>query len=274
MCGSGGDPSKYARQQERERNARIDQGKVDLEKIFAPLEGASYDMVNPTTLGETREEFVARRAKELYDQKRSEPYGKVKTLGKQDDYARKAGAEYDALLRDEGSYERREGDTTPIWEQQSRAFRQYANPELRRQKEGAREDLGFALQRQGVGSSSIAGDRWAKQAGDFARAEQDVNERALEVGSQAKGDIARQKQSLLTMLTSTGDAGAAAESARLGVASLRDPPRTEPLGVLFQNTTAGLAGGLDSYRQGQQLGRYNQTVYGGDPNRGSGRVVR
>lgn len=267
MCGGGNSGSGYARRQERDRNARIDQGKIDLNRVFAPLEGASYNLTNPTALSETREQFVDRRSREIAkDSAIGIPAAKK--------IQNQVGREYDDLLRAETSYTKTDGDATPIWEQQSRAFRQYANPELARQKAGAREDLGFALQRQGVGSSSIAGDRWAEQAGEFARAGQDVNERALDVGNQAKGDIARQKQSLLTMLTSTGDAGAAAESARLAVSSLRNAPRVEPLGVLFQNSTAGLAGGMGAYQQGQQLGRYSQTVYGGDPNRGSGRVVR
>lgn len=270
MCGSGGDSSKYARRQDVLRNRAIAQGKVQLEQIFAPLEGSEYRLVSPDVAGISREEYMRQRlARTPKPDSDLVPY---------DEWKRKTlayyGAQYDAKMRDAGSYEKVEGQTTPIWEQQQRAYLQYARPELGRQQAEAREDLGFALQRQGVGSSSIAGDRWAEQLGDFARAEQDIAERGREVGATAKADVARQKQALLTMLSSTGDAGAAAESARLAVGSLRDAPRVEPLGVLFQNTTAGLAGGLNAYQQGKQVGRYNNIVYGGDPDRGSGRIVR
>lgn len=210
MCGGGGSTTNnsvtYQRQQESQRQNRINQGKQQLEQIFGGLEGR--------------------------------------------------------------------GGRAPIWQQQQQAYMDYAKPQLEDQFGDARDQLTFALSRQGQGRGSLAGDRRADLNRDYDLRRQEVADKGRGVANQARGDIANQKQNLLQMLSASADPGATATAARSAVSSLASTPEFSPLGPLFQNATAGLAQGM----QGMQNQRMNEQVqgitYGGDPDRGSGRVIR
>lgn len=298
MCGGGGsdDGVKYQRAQERKRQAQIAQGKSTLERLFAPLEGgeyvedAPYRTMSPDALRARLDEITGlsrQRARGSHDsigdaitavlQPHTLVRPELEALGFTPDQITSLDADHYLGLRDAQTthgMKLNEGVSDPIWQQQTEAYIDFANPQLDRQFTDAREDLAFALSRQGQSAGSVAGERWADLGEDFSLRKQEVADTARGYGNQAKSDIAKQKQSLLTMLSATADSGSTAEAAKSAVASMRSTPGFQPLGPLFQNTTAGLAAGYGGYQQGQAQKRYNQIVYGGDPDRGSGRVVR
>lgn len=309
MCGGGGggnDGVEYQRQQEADRQRRIERGKAQLERIFAPLEGYEYTATNPL-LDIEQEDFVSQiwdatrgqwelagnpmeekrpavaltgaATQRLRDMGLTEGQVRSLTAGFQTNsdlsaIKKRAANLYSRMEASiEDNYEKTQtGD--PIWQQQREAYLDYANPQLEEQYGDARGDLAYALARQGQMSGSLAGDRWADLGKDFTLRKQDVAEQARGYENQAKSDIASQKRAMLGMLTSSADPGAAATAARSAVDSLSSRPSFSPIGPLFQNTTAGLAAGLQGFRNAKQTERVNNIVYGGDPDRGSGRVVR
>lgn len=166
------------------------------------------------------------------------------------------------------------GNIAPIWEQQEQAYLDFANPQLLDQYADAQEDMTYALARQGVGRSSIASENRADLDRDYQLQQQGVAEQAKGYASQARADISSQKQQLLNMLIASADPGATATAARSAMDSIRSQPAFSPLGPLFQNATAGLAAGYGANQAMQQRKRYDDIVYGGDPDRSSGSVRR
>lgn len=304
MCGGGGggggsDAVDYQREQERKRQQQIQQGKAQLDRIFADLEGDTYQQVSPIA-GMSEQDFgeavrqalagnVVSRDVNLPGGQMEQNYtyqylndagtSALRDLGisgnligatDPDAYTKLYGQIYNSP----NTWEKVEDTHDPIWAQQQQAYLDFANPQLNEQYGGAREDLAYALMRQGQGSSSLAGERYGDLTRDFQIRQQDVAEQARGYANQARSNVADQKQSLLTMLNSTADAGAAANAARSQVAALSATPQFSSLGPLFQNTTAGLAAGLQGNQQYQQGQRLNSIIYGGDPDQGTGRVVR
>ncbi len=291
MCGGGGggggeDPVKYQRKEEEKRQQRIAQGKGQLEKMFSGLEGYGY---KPVTTSGTRE------VQATPDMLRDAGYRRKSTRSYDDTYAGENGGGrrqiygsqwYDpqgnAIDSVPGTMMQRYTDTEqkrvkqgdPIWEQQQKAYMDYAKPQLEQQFGDAQEQLTYALSRQGQTRGSLSGDRRADLSRDYDLRRQEVADKGRGVANQARSDIASQKQSLMQMLTASADPGATATAARSAVSSLQNTPEFSPLGPLFQNATAGLAQGMQG-RQNQQLQEQVQGIqYGRDPDRGSGRVIR
>lgn len=316
MCGGGGgggDAAAEQRKQEEERQQRIEQGKAQLERIFAGLEGNQYRRPETPIYNSSgwddisgqvsdvldryatqRQEVTERREAmpndpHLYETRKSystvtdfQDQGRQKLLdmgfdpkyvqGKQVNENTLRDA-YTTMRNDPNSWTRVEDVSAPIWEQQQEAYLDFANPQLDNQYKDARKDLGFALARQGINASSTAGDRWGKLQEDYNLQQQAIADKAMGYANQAKSNIADEKQSLLTMLNSTADPGSAVSAARSAVNSLSSTPSFSPLGPLFQNATAGLAAGMQGNQQFKQNEKLNNIMYGGDPDRGSGKVV-
>lgn len=317
MCGGGGssgeDPVKYQREQEQERQKRIEQGKSQLERIFAGLEGAEYRAVNPVAqMGRGAYADQVRQAlqgnvdsyQDAYQVTqpklhRNHPNQAIETVTKYrtrerlnsagQDALRQLGLRgnqigstdvgdylgmYDRIASRPGTYRRFEGVNDPIWQQQQEAYLDYAKPQLEEQYGDAQDQLTFALSRQGQSRGSLAGDRKADLNRDYDLRRQEVADKARGVANQARSDIASQKQSLLQMLSASADPGATATAARSAVSSLQSTPEFSPLGPLFQNATAGLAQGMAGYQNQKMMDQVQGIQYGRDPDRGSGRVIR
>jgi len=172
-----------------------------------------------------------------------------------------------------GGLEGKDG-TAPIWDQQEQAYLDFANPQLNREYGDAQKGLAFALSRQGQLNGSVAGDNYADLNKDFQIQQQNVGEQGKSYGNQARSDISSQKQSLLNMLSASADPGATAMAARSSMDAIRSRPAFSPLGPLFQNATAGLASGYSGNQANQQRNRYDNVVYGGDPDKSTGSVNR
>jgi len=240
MCGGGGgggeDPVAYQREQEQKRQADIERGKKQLDQIFAGLEGKRV----------VTEEV---------------PYDT--TTGKNIPGTQTVERVVDDPTKD------------PLWDQQREAYVDYAMPQVEDEYGDASGELTYALARQGQSQSSLAGDRRSKLRRDYNLRQQEVADKGRGYANQAKQNIADQKQSMLQMLTTTADPGAAATAARSAVSAMRDTPSFSPIGPLFQSATQGMAAGLAGNSQYQQKKRFdNAAYYSRDPDRGSGNVVR
>lgn len=166
-----------------------------------------------------------------------------------------------------------EGDN-PLWQQHQQAYMDFANPQLEQQYGDARQGLGFALARQGQLSGSLAGDRWADLSRDFQLQQQEVADQGRGYGNQARQNINDQRSSLMALLQSSADPAATSSQARQAVSSLQERPSFSALGPLFQNATAGLGAARTGMQDGQMQRNNQNIIYGGDPDRGTSRVIR
>lgn len=306
MCGSsgggGGDALRYQKKQERRRQAQISQGEDQLERLFAPLEGDSYEAVTPYAQFGSEDEYLEAVREALapglteYTPSTTRRVGKqfgglgrkptsqrpskgmlsnMKELGFGRDMVGSTNPEdYLSHYRSNQGYERVEGTGTPIWDTHKQAYLDYANPQLDRQYDDATAKLTYALSRAGQTGGSIAGVRRGDMETDRGQRQLEIGQTAQSYGNKARADLSQQKQSLYQMLNNTANPGATVNAARGSLASISSKPAMSPLAPLFQNATAGLAGAVPAYQQGEQVGRVNQIIYGRDPDQGSGRVVR
>ncbi len=286
MCGGGGGGSSRAareqRRQEDERKRDIAIGKQQLDQIFGGLEGRnrrpanaraamSYDQFHDQELGNNQ---IYEMGKTL-DRSPSSIFADVVSgagRGLKDHMDHLTFQEYQKIQNDPRNFTGPPG--VPIWQQQQQAYMDYATPQLDDQFGEARKALTFALANQGQLGGSVTGDRWARLNRDHSLQRQQVADTARGHANRARSDIANQKQSLLQMLNATADAGGTATAARDQVAALAQTPSFTPLGPLFQNATAGLAAGMAGRQQRDMAEKTQGIVYGGDPDRGTGRVIR
>jgi len=163
--------------------------------------------------------------------------------------------------------------SAPVWEEHGQAYLDFANPQLDRQFADARGDLTYALSRAGQTQGSVAGDRRSDLELDYGLRQQDVAQTAQEYENTAKANVASQKQNAYQMLSATANPGAATKAAQASLNALQATPSLSPLGMVFQNATAGLAGAVPAYQSGRQNARINNIVYSRDPNQGSASIV-
>jgi hypothetical protein len=86
-------------------------------------------------------------------------------------------------------------------------------------------------------------------------------DQALAEASKARSAVANTKMDLQNQLTATGDPSAAASNALAAAKVNQEASTFQPLGIMFQNTTAGLSnlGGGPAYGYGGIIG----SPYGG-----------
>lgn len=319
MCGGGGGGSDYAdqlREQEAERQFRIDQGMRELEQAFAPLYGQQYQMGEPgqaeaapaVDVGSLRaqlEEILAPVSeRDLVGGRPGRPVPEslpagvreqVLGLGFTEDELSGVNrlddpAAYSNLLtqRYEQGSEAMQGEAggslvddpglDPIWDTVRGDYQDFAIPQLRRQQGEAGEDLTYALARGGQLTGTVGQDRWTDLGEQFALSRQDVASEADRLARSRQADVLDTRRNLTNLLQTTADPDAVAQQATDSLTMLSNQPSFNSLGPLFQNATAGLAGGVAGQQQfglNQQVDRIaGSNPYTRDPTRGSGRVVR
>lgn len=310
MCGGGGGGSdralKYQKQQDEARRQRIQSGETQLRQLFNNLRGGHYtgEAVNAAG-GMSYDDYASTIKKILRDNRDTRQTGSQVILERgpmnptvraptYEQYLTKAGRQQlmDLGLRADqiGSLKAKDyldlyGSedwfapgtakmVDPIWKQHGQAYLDFANPQLDRQFGDAREDLTYALARQGQLKGSIAADRRTDLETSYGERQQDVAQTALGYENQARQDLANYEQNAYQMLNSTANPGSTLQTARSNLSSLREMPALSPLGAMFQNATAGLAGAVPAYNSGRETANVQNIVYSRDPNKGSGSVVR
>jgi len=130
----------------------------------------------------------------------------------------------------------------------ARAYTEWGVPQVDDQYKEAADQLKYALVRQyGTTQTSEAAKRQALLARKYTEARTGVAQSAEDYASQAKADVERERNALVSQLQSTADPEAAAQAAVKSSELLQAPKTYSPLGSLFSDVTAGLASGASPY---------------------------
>lgn len=149
----------------------------------------------------------------------------------------------------------------------SKAYVDFATPQLNDQYKDAGEELAYDMARRGLDDSSVNAEKNADLSKLFELNRQDIVDKGREYGTKLKGDVQDAKSDLITTLTATGDKAGAASAALARADALSDPPAYSPLTQLFADftSTLGTQAGLErAYASGSSVKpRYNLGLYGG-----------
>lgn len=158
-----------------------------------------------------------------------------------------------------------------FYSQRERAFTDYANPQLDRQFQDAREALIYALADAGTLNSSVASSRLGDLERDYSEGKLRIADEARGYVQRARSDVEGARSSVLSNLLSSADVGLAQQQAAQQAQALATPPTFSPLAQMFQNVTAGI-GGARAANEATAIRERYQPLY--PTNRqGSGRVV-
>lgn len=152
----------------------------------------------------------------------------------------------------------------------SKAYLDYAKPQVDDQYADARKELTFALDRTGMLDSTGRTQKEAELRKQYDNANRTVSDKALDYENTARSNVEGSRANLISMLTSTGDQQGAINAATTRAASLTAPDAYDGIGQLFGNFTSGLAtqasieraDALGGRGVGQpQIGRYNTGLF-------------
>jgi hypothetical protein len=149
------------------------------------------------------------------------------------------------------------GDIKPkFYNAYGKSYRDFYNPDVRRQYRQARGDLTFGLARAGTLRSSVAAEQMADIERQKLKQNTAIKSKAdAEVG-RLRTQVADAKSSAIGQLYATEDPSLAANTAANSVQSqLKETPKYDPLGEVFNIAALGAAGYLNAnstraYNQG------------------------
>lgn len=152
----------------------------------------------------------------------------------------------------------------------ARSYVDFARPQLDEQAAKAREQLTFALARNGTLDSSMRSEQNADLQRSVDRNIQDITDKGREYATTARGNVEQARSDLVSSLTLTGDDVGASNAALARAKALSAPPAYSPLGQLFTDYTAGLAQQA-AFERAASLGygtpaRSGANLYGTNPN--------
>jgi hypothetical protein len=153
----------------------------------------------------------------------------------------------------------------------SKAFLDFTRPQLEDQYKKAREGLVFALSRNGLIQSSAGANKFRDLTKTYDTNRQVLEGQAIDEANKARAAVEQNRGDLTAQLQATADPTAAARSAIQRQAVLSATPGFNPLGILFQNITAGLADATSNPRN--NFSGVNLFNSGSTTKSGSSRVV-
>lgn len=158
-----------------------------------------------------------------------------------------------------------------FFNRRSDAYQRYAMPQLEDQYGDAMGELTAALARSGMLRSSVAANKNANLSKQYSLQRQNVVDQGIAQATDARRDLENSRAALVTDLYATADPAAAAAAAQQRAKIATQQPSFSPLGMLFQNVSAGLA----DYNEGRAFSRFASAPGGsfGGRSGGSGRVV-
>lgn len=127
-----------------------------------------------------------------------------------------------------------------FFDKQSKAYRNYAMPQLETQRGDAAKELTFSLARSGLLDSSSRSNLEAELQRTYDLQRQDIADKARAASNQARTSVEDARTNLITTLTATGDAKGAAQGAINRAQTLSQPQAYSPLTALFADFTSGL----------------------------------
>lgn len=181
-----------------------------------------------------------------------------------------AAANRGEMFTDRHGYE---GFGDDFYQQRADAYMDYANPELERQYQDARENLIYGMNRAGAQQSSAVNRARARLESEYEQAQDDIARRAQGHADEARESVARERQNLSQMVQSSADPDMARDQMPSVAEALRSTPQFDATGQMISDA----ASAYGAYRDGQAMDRAEQRTnraYRSDPSQGSGRVVR
>lgn len=140
------------------------------------------------------------------------------------------------------------GFNDAYYQKRSKAYKDFALPQLQDQFNDQQKSLTYALSRGGNLGSSVGAAKNADLAKDFALQKQAVNDTGQDYANKARADVADQKQNLISLLQASADPDATANLAQSQARNLSAMPAFSPLSPVISN----VASGLGSYLMNQQ----------------------
>jgi hypothetical protein len=160
--------------------------------------------------------------------------------------------------------------TPQFYQDQAKAYRQFAIPQLREQYQDAGSELTFDLARRGLTDSSVRADKKADLSQLYELNRQDLEGKAQKAKTDARSGVEDARGDLILNLQATGDAAGAGQAALSRAAVLSAPENYSPLEDLFTQFTSGLStqAALErAYAAGSGVKpRFNTGIYGPGPN--------
>lgn len=115
----------------------------------------------------------------------------------------------------------------------SKNYSDYYNPQIDDQYKEALDKLTFQLGRQGILQSTAANDKFGKAKETYDTARTDVANRALNASQEAKSNVENQRNSLISLNTSSADPSLISSRASAAAAGLNTTPVYSPIGNVF-----------------------------------------
>jgi hypothetical protein len=123
----------------------------------------------------------------------------------------------------------------------SKAYTDWAQPQLEDQYANQRKDLIYGLSRNGLLSSTVGNEKTAHLKGQYDNERIQLADQALAEATKARSAINNTKMDLQNQLVATGDPSAAASNALAAARVNQEATPFRPLRIMIQNETAGLA---------------------------------
>lgn len=133
------------------------------------------------------------------------------------------------------------GFNDKFYNDRSKAYVDYATPQLRDQYGDGRKSLVYALNDAGtLGNSSISADRMAKLKGIFDRNAVAIKGQGQDMANSLRGNVNQSKQGLVNQLYATEDPLGVNQQALSESKALTQPVGFTPLQGLFQGVAQGI----------------------------------
>jgi hypothetical protein len=156
--------------------------------------------------------------------------------------------------------------TPQFYQDQSKAYRQFAVPQLRDQYKDAGSELTFDLARRGLTDSSVRADKSADLSELYELNRQDIEGKAQQAAKDARSGVEDARGDLIMSLQATGDAAGAGKAALSRADVLSKPENYSPLEDMFLKftSTLGTQSALErAYAAGSGVKpRFNTGIYG------------
>ena len=160
-----------------------------------------------------------------------------------------------------------------FFSEREQAYTDFALPQLDDQYGKEKEQLIFALARNNRLDSNSRSERLADLEQNLNLQRTNIFDDALGFANQARADIENSRGNLVSQNASLQNPSAIADLASQRATSLASAPNFDPLGSLFQNTTAGIATAAQAQQKRDKLNQLNNLFIADPAGSGSARVV-
>lgn len=147
--------------------------------------------------------------------------------------------------------------TPGYYDDYSKSYTDYYNPQLDEKFAKTKQDLVYALARQDLLNSKAGIDKLAEADKDLAAKKVQVASEATDATNKLRSNVEKQRSALYSLNEGSADPAAATNRASAEATSLAAPVSMQPLGDVF----AGLLSGLGSVVSGVNSNPY-ANVYG------------